>query len=238
MNKLLEHIKMIGIIISIIIGIITLYSYINGEKVIIEIQTLNERLLTEDSNIAELSVNYKYRDSIDVKNLWLLQYIIRNNGNITIVGEGEDNIIIGDGIPLIFSDTCRLLSLRVSNDNNNAYLVKNKLLFKQWRKDEFVEITAFIESIKRPKLSISDRDIKDSEIIYSTYTPTIKKSDYKLIYSFPSYLINTSRVLYCIFMGALLIFSVVAVFQPQEKGVKFALVFVFIVLLIPISWMF
>ncbi len=239
MNKIIEYIKTIAIVVSLVVGLYTLYNYINNDKVVIELQEINTKLLTSSSGVKELTAEYFYNDSICVNNLWLIQYVIRNTGDITIVGEGANCNLIGDGIKLYFGNH-KVLSLSITKENNSAYLDSNTLLFKQWRQNEFVEISAFIESEDRPDLRISDRDIKDSRIDYTTYVSTSTANPNQIIRYIPDYLVKSIRLFYCIFCGIMLAATIAASFQTKNSNSSFKIgaVFIIIFILIPILWMF
>lgn len=165
------------------------YQVIRKEVTSINVERVNAVLLTRPLNINGLKVTYTYNDTIDVKELWQTTFLIRNTGDKTILGEGFAGKNIRDThIPIVIRNCNQLLSATVSDNSNGATLSKDRLYIKQWRPNEYVEITVISEGPNPPSLNISDREIMESEITYSVYSPKQDLSNKRLIDWLPNWL--------------------------------------------------
>ena len=192
MDKLFSYIGKIATVITIIGGVVAIYFAFYEKRIKIDVQTSIAENLTSHKTIQDLSVRYYYHDSLEVDNLWRMQWVIRNIGDKTIVGTGSECQLLNEkGLPFHFSSNVQILSLNISNCNNNAILQNDCIQFQQWRKGEYVEIVAFIESDVKPEIRISDRDVVDSEISYSKYTPETISSKNSIIELLPAWLSKT-----------------------------------------------
>ena len=118
--------------------------------------------------------------------MWETTFVIRNTGKTTILGEGfSGKNIKDDCLPIQIANCEQLLYATITNSSNSSRLDKSKLYFSQWKQDEYVEIKLITEGKKSPSLRISDRDIIDSKITYSEYSPKVDESNKKLIDSAP-----------------------------------------------------
>ncbi len=248
MSKLIGSIKLIGGVILFAIAILTFYYQVIYEnKTVLEIQTIDKTLLTTAPNIKGLSVQFKFNDSIVVKNLWRIRYLIKNIGDVNILGEGNNSLLLKSGIPLSFGHNCKIIKCSIVSENNSAKLYGSNIVFKQWRPKEYVELEVFLECKKNnPQIVISDRDIVNSEIIYTVFTPQMNKSEKKLIDRFPQKWINPMKWTSTIVFGFMLIlgmFQIKTQFNAMpDKPTKvlfliLSLIFI-ISLIFPIFWMF
>lgn len=233
-------------VLAILVSIIIAW-WINHEKpTSLNIEKLNTTLLTQQPNVNGLTVNYVYHDSIAVRNLWQTTFVIKNTGETTIYGEGfnEQNIRTGS-IPLTMHECDKILSFNISSSNNSAILERNSLKVHQWRPGEFVELVLISEGEKSPILQISDRDIKDSSITYSTYSPEENKKDYKLVDKIPKWMKDALKWSYTIIMSILilgLLFSLPEKMKEENKQGKIITITVWGIMvaffIVPILWMF
>ena len=239
MDKLFSYIGKIATVITIIGGVVAIYFAFYEKRIKIDVQTSIAENLTSHKTIQDLSVRYYYQDSLEVDNLWRMQWVIRNIGDKTIVGTGSECQLLNEkGLPFHFSSNAQILSLNISNCNNNAILQNDCIQFQQWRKGEYVEIVAFIESDVKPEIRISDRDVVDSEISYSKYTPETISSKNSIIELLPAWL---SKTLFAIYL-ALAAFTVLACITSLfTKGVttasKIGLTIILAFMLIPLLWL-
>lgn len=133
-------------------------------------------------------------------------------GELTIVGQGVEKMTIDEGIMCnINPQNANIISLKITNNNLDAKLNKGLLCFKQWRKDEYIELEAMVESNIKPELKISDRDIIDANIVYTKYDP-VNNIQYKsrLYDRLPSVIFKTLRIVYSIIVGLTIIASILA----------------------------
>ena len=226
-----KYIKTISTLVAITVGIVTIYFYFHKECVILEVKAMSVQLLTESTSTDDLRVQYFYKDTIPVQNLWQIQ-------DATLIGTGENKQLLSENLPLTIKNQEHIYSIAITQSNNEASLLNNRICFKQWRSGEFVELIAFVESKEQPQLIISDRDIKDSEIIYQKYTPETINENAKIVDYLPRWLVQTIKILYFIFGGIIALGSIIAICQKGTWISKLSVIFVLLSLLIPLLWIF
>lgn len=237
MEKLFSYIGKIATIITIVGGLVAIYFAFYEKQVKLDIQTTIAENLTSHETIQDLSVKYYYQDSIEVHNLWRMQWVIRNTGDKTIVGAGNDSQLLNNGLPLRFNVENQVLSLIINNSNNNAILRDSCLWFQQWRRGEYVELTAFIENGTQPEIQISDRDIIDSEISYSKYSPESVMDRSSIIEYLPRWMSKTLKIIYYVFLGIMLIATIAALFSKNhDLSTKIAMIILFLFMATPLLW--
>lgn len=238
MNILDKYINITAAIITIVGGIIAVYFAFYEKHIQLNVQTISSELLTSKSSSDSITVQYYYQDSIAVKNLWRVQYVIRNTGDMTLIGMGNDSKLLGESLPFSFKDTCQVFSMIITNSNNAAHLQNNNIYFKQWRTNEFVELTAFIESKNEPQLYLDDRDIVDSEIVYSRYNPEQSKKYYCLADYIPIWIVKTLKTIYLIVLAFFTLAVISYVFlKSNNKKEKTGTLFILFLMLLPLLWM-
>ena len=234
----------IAIVVSIIIA-----WWNNYEKsTSLNIEKFSETLLTQPLDVDGLTANYIFHDSIKVDNLWRTTFIIRNTGETTIYGGGfNERNTRTDLIPFTVSGCNRILSVNISSCNNAAVLNKqNSLHIHQWRPGEFVELVFLTEGEQSPNISISDREIIDSSITYSTYSPETNQKDSKLIDAMPNVISDGLKWCYTIilaFIGIGIIFTLpVEVRKQPTRQMKIITLLIWLTMTVlfasPILWMF
>lgn len=235
MNNLFKHVGRLAALVTIVAGCIAIYFAFHEKHVKLDVEILNSENLSAHETIQDLSIKYYYMDSIEVQDLWKTQWVIRNTGDKTIIGTGAESQILNDGLPIQFKNSCKVISMRITNSNNGATLKDQRLYFKQWRRDEYVELTAFIDSHCQPDMYINDRDIVDSEVSFSIYTP---KREYKNIADYlPIWLNKTLKVLYFIFGAIMILACILGVStKSNDKATKLAMVLIFGFMLLSIIW--
>lgn len=244
--------KYISIFSGIIIFTVTVstfyYQVIYKSQTIIEVQCLDRTQLTQLPNVEGLSSHFLYNDSIPVQNLWKIKYLLKNIGDVNIVGVGNNSNLIGVNLPFRIADAIRILDVNITNNNIDASLMNDGLRFKQWRPAEYVEITAFVEceNNKQPSLLMNSRDIVDAEIKYTEFLTGKVDGDTKLIDYLPKGLANTLKwiaTIVSIFLYLIAIPSgIAAIKNTQGKGARIAVVVLmsifFTILLMPFLWVF
>ena len=237
MEKLFSYIGKIATIITIVGGLVAIYFAFYEKQVKLDIQTTTAENLTSHETIQDLSVKYYYQDSIEVHNLWRMQWVIRNTGDKTIVGAGNDSQLLNNGLPLRFSNGNQVLSLRINNSNNNAILRDTCLWFQQWRRGEYVELTAFIENDKQPEIQVSDRDIVDSKISYSKYSPESTMIRSSIIEYLPQWVSKTLKIIYYIFSSIMLLACIAILFsKDNDFSTKMSIIVIYLFMLTPLLW--
>lgn len=225
-----KFLKWAGVLIAVAGIGVPIYFSCRKDIPKIEVQTISERLLTSPTQVEGLEVKYTY-DSLEVHNLWQMQYVIRNVGDVTIVGRGSDNMVIGDGVRCLFNvKNSSILSLAKVDDNFEAELNKFSIRFKQWRVNEFIELSVLIESEEKPILKINDRDIRDSKIIYTQFNPTDNSTIRPHLFDrIPNTLFKVLRFIYTSVLLGLIYFVIYFFDKSKFLGERIAiLVFVFI----------
>ena len=179
---------LIGTLLTITNGVIILYQFFHKDMIKIEVKTIDRVELTKIPDIEGLTVNYHYHGN-DVENLWKVRYVISNIGARTIIAKTDhrnilsiekdsDGKIVSETLPIYFKNKGRVLSVVIDEKNFDIEIVEMKdnivkLDFKQWKRGEFIYITAMIEnsSEMKPSLSIDEGDIIDSKIVFSEFNP-------------------------------------------------------------------
>lgn len=110
------------------------------------------------------------------------------------------------------------------------------LWFQQWRVDEYVEITAFIENNIQPEMKISDRDIIDSEISYSIYSPESVTKQNRIIEYFPKWLSSTLRITYYITAVIIFLACIIGYKKNDEPSTKIGIILVSLYMIMPLLW--
>lgn len=238
MEVFTKYIKTISTLVAITAGIVTIYFYFHKECVILEVKAMSVQLLTESTSTDDLKVQYFYKDTIPVQNLWQIQYVIRNIGDATLIGTGENKQLLSENLPLIIKNQEHIYSIAITQSNNEASLLNNRICFKQWRSGEFVELIAFVESKEQPQLIISDRDIKDSEIIYQKYTPETINENARIIDYLPRWLAQTIKIIYFILGGIAALGAITAICQKGTWISKLSAAILLLFSCIPLLWMF
>lgn len=244
--------KYISIFSGIVIFIVTIstfyYQVIFKPQTIIEIQCLDKTQLTQLPNVDGLSGHFLYNDSIPVQNLWKIKYLLKNIGDVNIIGEGNASHLIGGNLPFEIASAIRILDVDITNNNMDAILINNRLGFKQWRPTEYVEITAFVECAnnKQPSFLMNSRDIIDADIKYTEFLTRAIDENKKIIDYFPKRLVNTLKwitAIVTIFLYLIAIPAGVASFKStQGKAARITFIVMFIIfftiLLMPFLWVF
>lgn len=237
MEIIAKYIKAIGAVIAIVAGVLTIYFSLHKEQVSLEIKTMSAQLLTTQTSTDELSVQYFYKDTIPVRNLWQVQYVIRNIGDATLVGVGEQKQLLSTNLPFIIENKEYIYSIAITQSNNEAFLAGNQICFKQWRSGEYIEITALIENKEEPRLIINERDIIGGNVVYQTYTPDIQDEKTVIIDFLPKGFKTTLMIIYIIIVCVLylgMIISWIKEKQIKDKCVAFCIL---LFVIIPILWM-
>ena len=106
------------------------------------------------------------KDSLRLDNYCIIEYSIINTGNTTIVGTGvQSDLLVNDNNLRIAHDS---VIVKISNKNESVNLFDNHIRFKQIRPNEKITlICASNQNAENHLIYISDRDIKDVNIIYT-----------------------------------------------------------------------
>lgn len=244
--------KVIGWLIPFAALIVALLQlYIHREKQpAIEIKKISEIELTRPLDVDKLTSKYLY-DSIPVEHLWQVSYVIKNTGDVTLLGEGFDNKNIrGNAIKLNIENCEKLLSIDVINTNTDAVLVKDCFLkFTQWRPNEYVELLLLSDGQTAPEVTISDREIVNVTISNATYSPEEQLVQKKMVDRWPKGLKSTlwwiTIVIEVISFVIIFLACIMPVIQSKsamerkENASSFLIyLWMAILVLLPMLWMF
>lgn len=223
--KKLFKLEIIGSIASILALLLFLYfQFIYQEKIIIEIQSINNETLTTSPTDNKLTARYFFND-IQISRLEKMHFLIKNSGNRNIIGQGNQKDLLMESLPLNFTDNknFKILDIEIINKNfpitlKTDSLFKLNFFFKQWKVNEYVEIIAYIQnnsSLELPNFSIDDRDILNTQITYTDFQPRNEKR--KLIDFFN---VKIQKVLFwlAVILYSLLILATVNEIFKQTKN--------------------
>ena len=249
--------KIIGLFSTVVVGVVTLvggyYQFVHRDIVQVEVRTIDKMRL-DTHNVENLTIKYLYQDSIEVNNVWTMRYVISNVGSKTIIAKGSNSNILPEYLPITIENSIQVLSFEVaSNFPVTTRQENNKILldFRQWRRNEYIDIVALIQSKNdtEPFMSIDDRDIIDAEIIFSEYRPAEFNANRKLIDHLPRWLAVSLKwviVVIIFFVAVMLIWTAYKQLKADileksklESIAGFVMVlFVALMLCVPLLWMF
>ncbi len=139
--------------------------------------TIEECKKTPIDNLYGKKFTVYYLDSIKVDNKYsIIEYRIINTGNTTIFGYGDWSDILTESNRLpIISAQSDLKFIQLTNNNIAKLDNQNRLIFKQWKPKEYIDIVCL--AANDDIINISDRDIKDVRIIYKK--PNKKRTNFE-----------------------------------------------------------
>lgn len=215
MNEIFKKIFTVITFLAALSAIIGLYFQFNSQKPSIEIQSITKDKLTGIPEVDGLKANFFYKDSI-VSSLWKLNYLIRNNGDAIIIGEGNKKNIIKNDLRFYLPKSYKILESSIENEMFplETKVIRNKVCvsFLQWRPEESFELVLYaeqkIDSIE-PFLVSNDREIVEGSVVYTSLQKRI--SEGKVIFEYlPKTLQYILKWLFIIiFSGALIILPII-----------------------------
>lgn len=157
--------KIIWLIVSSVIGVVitTCWNEFNADCK--ELTICEERIIdifdTFDDDFIICT-----KDSQRLDNYRIIEYSITNTGNTTIVGTGvQSDLLVDDNSLQIAHDS---VIVKISGKDESVNLFNNHIHFKQIRPNEKITlICASNQNAENHLIYISDRDIKDINIIYT-----------------------------------------------------------------------
>ena len=198
------------------------YQFIYEEKIVLEAKTIDVVELTSLPKIDGLQATFEFNDSA-VTNLWKIRLYISNKGNKTIIGQGDRKDLLTNGLPLHLNDSVSILSVMTNDKNFPVKIINNKnyltLDFKQWKVGEYLEIIGYVENCgdSEPSFFIDERDVIESEIIFSKYEPIEIETKAKLIDSLPKGLQSFIKWMIILTIIVLDIWSIFAIRKELKK---------------------
>ncbi len=221
MKNFYKAIRVIATLFTILTAIFFIYDrWLARKNIVIEVFQIDATNLTNIPVIDGLSAHFCYKDSL-VNNLWSLKYIITNTGTKTIIGAGtQSHIINREGLKLKSSDSALVIDFYLVSSNFPIEFNKNKMFFKQWRPGNYVEITAYIESLNEtePFLYIDEQDIINLEVLNKIGVSPKEKSPKVIAEYLPRWLFNTFKWLIMISISIVVITSLFAIVRQVKEN--------------------
>jgi hypothetical protein len=161
-------------VIASIATIISLWLQLRASSPVIDATILSREQLTSPPQEKSIKVIYSFNER-PVTNLWKVNLQFRHAGGQTIVGSGPKQTLIGGYIPINVKDDFEIVDFSISKNSLEAKVDKisaNELAitFDQWRKDEVLGISLFLENKKGnnllPTSFSSGRSIVDGTVNY------------------------------------------------------------------------
>ena len=160
--------KLLWIIVSSTIGVIitACWDMFNADSK--ELTICEERQIDIFDTFDDDFILYT-KDSIKLENYHIIEYSITNTGNTTIVGTGiHSDLLVEDNHLRIASDS---VVVKLCDKIESLYLIDNYIQFKQIRPGEKIILVCASQLNGANQLvRISDRDIKDTDIVYTKRT--------------------------------------------------------------------
>lgn len=128
--------------------------------------TIEERKYVPINEFYGNSFTVYYLDSIKLDDRFsVTEYRITNTGNTTILGYGDQSDILTEQnrLPITNENLSDWSFIQLIPNNIADLDVHNRLIFKQWKPKEFIDLICL--STNDSIIGISDRDIKDIAIL-------------------------------------------------------------------------
>lgn len=163
-------------LIAVVLTVVSVYFGIRAEKTEVAAQVLASDELT--TYHPELEAKFTYAGE-EVRHLWKLKVRFLNSGDKTIVGEGNQSNILGNGLNFAFPDETRMLRIEEEADTFESDIVQTEpnrfqIQFRQWRSGEYSIVSFCIASDKPldpdPFPTVPNRDIIDGDVVVQDLT--------------------------------------------------------------------
>ena len=157
--------KIIWLIVSSVIGAVvtTCWNAFNADCK--ELTICEERSVNIFDTFDDEFIIYT-KDSLNLEGYRIIEYSITNTGNTTIVGTGVQSDLLVDGNTLRIAHDSVIVKIYDKGEYVN--LLDNQITFKQIRPNEKITLICVSnQNTENHLINISDRDIKDVNIIYT-----------------------------------------------------------------------
>lgn len=131
--------------------------------------TIQEERKIDFLNKSDGTLSLIYNDSVKLDSSnYILEYSITNTGNATIVGIGPNSdLLTADNRLRIASDST---IVKLYDNDYSVTINNNHVYFKQIRPEEKFSLICITNKVSdKGLIQISDRDIKDTDVIYTKY---------------------------------------------------------------------
>lgn len=132
--------------------------------------TIQEERKIDFLNKSDGTLSLIYNDSVKLDSSnYILEYSITNTGNATIVGTGPNSDLLTADNSLRIASDSTIVKLY---DNDYSVTINNHhVYFKQIRPGEKFSLICITNKVSdKGLIQISDRDIKDTDVIYTKYS--------------------------------------------------------------------
>ena len=132
--------------------------------------TIQEEGKIDFLNKLDGTLSLIYNDSVKLDSSnYILEYSITNTGNATIVGTGPNSdLLTADNRLRIASDST---IVKLYDNDYSVTINNNHVYFKQIRQGEKFSLICITNKVSdKGLIQISDRDIKDTDVIYTKYS--------------------------------------------------------------------
>jgi len=203
-----------SIFVGLVALVIGLLSYFGKEKAEVTAQVLACDELT--TYHPELEAKFTYAGE-EVMHLWKLKVNFVNSGDKTIVGEGNQANILGEGLNFVFPDGTRVLRVEEETDTFECSIVQTnsnefQIQFSQWRSGEYM-IGSFYVASEQPLTvdpcpAVPSRDIIDGDTIVENLTEKGPEERMSLIDRLPTGMSMFGKIMGLVILA---IFAIVGV---------------------------
>lgn len=216
-------------ILAVVVAIVGLVIMLIPEKTEVTAQILSCGELTKYSPIAELKGHFTYAGE-DVAHLWKLTVQLVNSGGKTIVGEGNQKNIIGEGLNFVFPDDTRILNIEEEANTFQSTITQPEptqiqIQFRQWRSGEY-SITCFYVASDKPldadplPTTPIIRDIIDGDVVIEDLTETRPEERISLIDHLPRPLSLAGKIMGGIIAGGLTLLFIFLLVKAWMDTIK------------------
>ena len=132
--------------------------------------TIQEERKIDFLNKSDGTLSLIYNDSVKLDSSnYILEYSITNTGNATIVGAGPNSdLLTADNGLRIASDST---IVKLYDNDYSVTINNNHVYFKQIRPGEKFSLICITNKVSdKGLIQIGDRDIKDTDVIYTKYS--------------------------------------------------------------------
>ena len=132
--------------------------------------TIQEERKIDFLNKSDGTLSLIYNDSVKLDSSnYILEYSITNTGNATIVGAGPNSdLLTADNGLRIASDST---IVKLYDNDYSVTINNNHVYFKQIRPGEKFSLICITNKVyDKGLIQIRDRDIKDTDVIYTKYS--------------------------------------------------------------------
>lgn len=228
-GKFWKYFQRFGGFVAIIASIIGVYYQLETKDTKLELRLLSVNHLTANSNVDNLSSDYKYK-GIPVKNLWLVKYELNNTGENTIIGTGEKSNIIGDKLSFKFLNKVEILdNIEVQMQNLPINIsvrdsISFSVYFDQWRTTESCQFYVYLKSdtIVKDFLPHSvNRPLIDGEILIKDSIKNPNQENKPVIDRFANPIPIVGRIVSIIVILAILVIIISIFIEIFGEGFKY-----------------